>query len=299
MRVRASRATDLALVCALLSAALLPVVCQARERHILWTVAGRHNTVYLLGSIHVLRPDDAALPPVAAAAYRDAERLVMEIDLDDATSSDPVAMAATMQQMARLPAGTDLHSVLGGDYSKVADYAQRSGLDLAMLDAYSPWFVAVMLLQTDLARRGFSSEFGVEQVVARQAATDGKPIAGLETPQQQFAILAGLPMPLQKRFLLMTLEDSEQFDAELRDMLAAWTAGDTQRLARVLGDEFDDFPELYRPLTEDRNRAWVPQIVDLLDDEDDYLVVVGALHLVGPNSVIDLLQKRGLTVTQQ
>jgi uncharacterized protein YbaP (TraB family) len=98
---------------------------------------------------------------------------------------------------------------------------------------------------------------------------------------------------------MMTLEDTEQLDAELRDMLAAWKAGDTEKLARVLGDEFDDFPELYRPLTEDRNRAWVHQLVNLLDDDDDYLVVVGALHLVGPNSVVDLLRQRGFNVTQQ
>jgi hypothetical protein len=67
----------------------------------------------------------------------------------------------------------------------------------------------------------------------------------------------------------------------------------------MLSDEFDDFPELYRPLTEDRNRAWVEQLDDLLDDRDDYLVVVGALHLVGRNSVVDLLRQRGYTVTRQ
>ena len=105
--------------------------------------------------------------------------------------------------------------------------------------------------------------------------------------------------PEQKRFLLMTLEESTQLDTEVNELVSAWQAGDTDALARMLTDEFDDFPELYRPLTEDRNRAWVEQLDDLLDDRDDYLVVVGALHLVGRNSVVDLLRQRGYTVTRQ
>ena len=97
----------------------------------------------------------------------------------------------------------------------------------------------------------------------------------------------------------MTLEESTQLDAQVDELVAAWQAGDTDALARMLSNEFDDFPELYRPLTEDRNRAWVEQLDDLLDDRDDYLVVVGALHLVGRNSVVDLLRQRGYTVTRQ
>jgi uncharacterized protein YbaP (TraB family) len=87
-------------------------------------------------------------------------------------------------------------------------------------------------------------------------------------------------------------------EAGLEHLLAAWRTGDTAALADVLSEEFDAFPELYRPLTEDRNRVWVGQLADLLDDRDDYLVVVGALHLVGRNSVVEMLQKRGYTVTQ-
>ena len=101
----------------------------------------------------------------------------------------------------------------------------------------------------------------------------------------------------------------------IREALVAWRETDLpQRLGRYhgektealffawadcwLSEEFAAFPELYRPLTEDRNRAWVVQLVDLLDDRDDYLVVVGALHLVGRNSVVDLLRQRGYSVTQ-
>ena len=270
----------------------------AEDRGVLWTLQGRQNTVYLLGSVHVLRPGDAALPRAALDAYADAEQLVMEIDLDDAAVGDPLAIAQQMQASAALPAGQSLQSVLGSDYAEVAQRASEAGLELAMFDRFQPWFVATLLLQLELAKRGFDPALGIEQQLASRAVADRKPIMGLETPAQQFAVLSGLSLADQKRFLLMTLDESAQADAELEQLLAAWRKGDITALAALLSDEFERFPQLYRPLTEDRNRAWVRQLGDLLDDRDDYLVVVGALHLVGRNSVVDLLRQRGYTVTQ-
>lgn len=265
---------------------------------ILWSVRGEHNTVYLFGSIHVLRPGDVGLPPAAAAAYEDAERVIMEIDMDDPAVSDPVAITTLMQQSALLPPGQSLRSVLGGDYAAIAERSETAGLDLAVMDRFAPWFVALLLLQIEITERGFDAAHGIEQQVTELAVADGKPITGLETPAQQFAILGGLSLQDQKRFLLMTLEESEQDDARLDALLDAWRRGDAAALARTLSDEFEDFPQLYRPLTEDRNRAWAAELEDLLDDRDDYLVVVGALHLVGRNSVVDLLRQRGHSVRQ-
>jgi uncharacterized protein YbaP (TraB family) len=279
-------------------AAVLPGRAAAEDRSVLWTVAGERNTVYLLGSIHVLRPGDASLPRAALDAYADAEQLVMEIDLDDAALGDPLAIAQEMQSSAALPPGQTLRSVLGNDYAMVAERSADAGLDLAMFDRFQPWFIATLLLQLELAKRGFDPALGIEQQFAERATADRKPITGLETPAQQFAVLSGLSLDNQKRFLLMTLDEAAQADAELERLLTAWRKGDVTGLAALLSEEFARFPELYRPLTEDRNRAWVGQLADLLDDGDDYLVVVGALHLVGRNSVVDLLRQRGYAVTQ-
>jgi uncharacterized protein YbaP (TraB family) len=278
--------------------AAMPTASMAAESSVVWSVRGEHNTVYLFGSIHVLRSGDVGLPRAAEQAYDDAEQLVMEIDMDDPAVSDPAAIAAQMQRHAQLPAGQSLQSVLGPDYPAVAARLRAAGLEPALVDGFTPWFVGMMVLQLEIARRGFDPAHGIEQQVTRRAAADRKPILGLETPADQFAVLAGLSLPGQKRFLLMTLEESAQADAELEQLLNAWRSGDTVTLAQVLSDEFEAFPELYRPLTEDRNRAWVEQLDELLDDRDDYLVVVGALHLVGRNSVVDLLRQRGYRVIQ-
>ena len=294
------RARALALVALAGFAALSAPAAQAVEaaHHVLWSVQGRHNTVYLLGSIHVLRPEDAALPEAAESAYRRSGRVVMEIDLGTEMAGGAMSLAEKMQAMALLPEGTTLRSVLGADYASVAARAQQAGLDLVMLDRFAPWFVATTLLQVELAKRGFSPDLGVEQVLASRAAADHKAMQGLETAEQQFAILGGLPLPMQKRFLLMTLDESADFDKEIAELLGAWQAGDTAKLGALLGEEFARFPELYRPLTEQRNRAWIPQIERLLSEDADCLVVVGALHLVGHDSVVDLLRQRGYRITQ-
>ena len=286
-----------ALLAAILAALAAPATT-AGERNVLWSVRGQHNTVYLFGSIHLLRPGDVGLPRAAESAYADAEQLVMEIDVDDPAIADPTAMSLQMQRSAQLPGGQSLRTVLGDDYASIASRAREAGLDLAVLDGFAPWLVATILLQLEMAKRGFVAEHGIEQQLAERAVTDGKPILGLETPAQQFAVLAGLSLAEQKRFLLMTMEESAHADARLEHLLVAWRTGDTASLADVLSEEFDAFPELYRPLTEDRNRAWIGQLAELLDDRDDYLVVVGALHLVGRNSVVEMLQQRGYTVTQ-
>ncbi len=288
-------AANLALVVLALA---LPAAGMARDRSILWTVEGRQNTVYLLGSVHVLRPGDAALPASAERAFDDAEQLVMEIDLDD-PGSNPLSMVAEMQRAAMLPEGQTLEGVLGSDYASINERAQKSGIDLGMLDAFAPWFVAIALLDLELAKRGYSPEFGIEQTLAARAIEEHKPIEGLETAAQQFQMLASMPLPQQKRFLVMTLDESAQLDHELEDLMRAWRTGDTEALARLLAGEYEEFPDLYRTLTVDRNRTWVGQLAALLDDRDDYLVVVGALHLVGPDSVVDLLRQRGYKVTQQ
>ena len=275
----------------------LPAGAQARDRHLLWAVEGEHNTVWLLGSVHVLRAGDATLPTAAEEAFDDAEQIVMEVDLDGA-DADPLALATAMQSQALLPEGQTLRSVLGSDYAAMNAQARQSGIDLASLDPFAPWLVAMAVLDQEMARRGYLPEHGVEQTLARRAARQGKPIEGLETAAEQFAMLASMPLPTQKRFLQMTLDESAELDQELADMLAAWRTGNTAALAAMLEEESQTFPDLYRRLTIERNRAWVQQIDRMLGSRDDYLVVVGAMPLVGPESVVDLLRRRGHRVTQ-
>ncbi len=282
---------------ALLAGAVAPA--HARDRALLWTLEGKHNTIYLLGSIHVLKPADGGLTPAAESAYQDAERMLMEIDLDAPGLGDAASLVQAMQSAALLPAGQTLRGVLGSDYEEMAADARRQGVDLALFEPFAPWFVATLLIQQSLMELGFDPGLGVEQQLATRAVEDDKPIDGLETPAEQFAIFARLTPAQQREFLRSTLDELEDAEEDADELLDAWRRGDEAQLARLLLEAQAQSPELYGPLTVDRNRAWLDDIEALLDDRDDYLVVVGALHLVGPDSVVDLLRARGHRVERR
>ncbi|HMN45322.1 MAG TPA: TraB/GumN family protein [Povalibacter sp.] len=267
----------------------------APARHALWSLQGKTNTVYLLGSVHFLKPSDE-LPAALDAAYRDAERLVMEIDMDDL---DPLVAQQTTMDLGLLPDGKTLESELGSEaYQLVSKQARVMGIDPALLNRFRPWLAAMTLVQLQLMKQGLDPQSGVEQRLTARAVADHKEITGLETLQQQLGMLAGLSSEQQREFLLYSVENAEHAAEEIDELIDAWRRGDTTVLARLLAEGFDKYPDLYRPLTVDRNRQWLGPIEELLKSQDDYLVVVGALHLVGKDSVIDLLESKGHKVTQ-
>jgi uncharacterized protein YbaP (TraB family) len=262
---------------------------------VLWSIEGKTNTVYLLGSVHFLRPTDE-LPKKLHEAYADAERLLMEIDMDDL---DPAEAQAATLELGLLPEGETLESHIGAaDYAKVSAFARSLGFEPALLNRFRPWLAAITLTQLKLMRMGFNASAGIEQRFVALAAEDKKEISGLETLREQLEMLANLPAQSQREFLLYTVEDTQRISQEIDELVSAWHSGDTKRLAKVLAEGFDLYPDLYRPLTVERNRKWIAPIEALLDDEDDYLVIVGALHLVGDDSLIELLEKRGHRVVR-
>jgi uncharacterized protein len=202
-------------------------------------------------------------------------------------------------ELAVQPEGRTLQQQLGPKvYEQFVTKTRALGVEPAMLDRFQPWFAAITLVQLQLMKLGFDPESGVEKRLTRRAAGDGKKIQGLETVREQLEIMARLPDKQQREFLLYSVDDAQRMASEVDALLASWRKGDAAAMAKLLQEGFDEYPDLYRPLTVERNRKWLPQIEQLLDDRDDYLVVVGALHLVGADSVIDLLERKGHKVKQ-
>lgn len=259
-----------------------------------WAVQGRGGgTVYLAASVHALNATRSALPPAFEIAYRDAERLVMEIDFDNL---DEAAIASYMATHAVFSGDDTLRTVLGPErFARVDREARALGVPLDSLGTLEPWAVAIMLTQLQLASLGLDPQQGVEQQLAARAQADGKPITGLETVEAQLGVLDGLSYADQARFLELTVDDLETMPAELERMLDAWQRADVDALGKLLLGEYQRFPALYEPLIDARNRLWLPQIDSLLERADDTLVVVGALHLVGRNGLLAQLERRGLT----
>ncbi|HZO21916.1 MAG TPA: TraB/GumN family protein [Steroidobacteraceae bacterium] len=256
-----------------------------------WAIHGDHNTVYLAGSVHLLKAGDAALPPAFNRAYSSSKSLVMELALDKV---DPMEAAGWMMEHGTLKEGTDLREVIGDErYKRMSAEAERLNVPTEVLDRLEPWVVALQLLELKYVQLGFDPQQGVEQQLEHRAQADGKPIEGLETLDEQLGVLQGMSYSDQARFLDMVIGEMQDVGSETDSVVDAWRRGDSAKLGTLLSDEYKSFPALYRALVTDRNRHWLPQIEKMLHADSDYLVVVGALHLVGQGGLLELVQHDG------
>ena len=265
--------------------------------HALWELHGKHNTVYILGSIHVLRPSDYPLSPAVLNAYRNAKSLFMEVNLAEIDSQH---MQTELLASARLPEGQTLLSIMGEHrYQRAQTLAQQVGVDLGIFDAFAPWFAAEAISQLQLQQLGFQPQSGVEMFFLERARSDGKSVAGLETVHDQIALFDALTMDQQADYLVSSLEEAHDLPKEVDAMVHAWANGDTQWFADQLKSDIGRDPALYQAVLVARNRKWIPKIEALLNDDRNYLVIVGTGHLVGQGSVIELLKKDGIVAAQR
>ena len=260
----------------------------------IWELKGSGGSVLLLGSIHLMRKSDYPLPDAVQTAYDKTDRLWMELDIDDL---DPIAAQGLIVSMGRLDDGRTLKDVMGSrDYAKASDKIAAMGMDLDMLGTLKPWFVAITVMNLQMMQVGFQPQYGLEQYLSGLARQDGKSIEGLETMEYQLGLFDGLPEKTQSRLLLQTLDEAADMEGQLDVMTRAWRSGDLDTMTRELEKSFGDYPDIYERLVVDRNRQWTSKLMELADTGSDTLVVVGALHLVGRDSVIEMLRSRGRKV---
>jgi uncharacterized protein YbaP (TraB family) len=259
------------------------------------TGAGR-GEITLLGSMHVLREADYPLPASVDRLFERADALVMELDLD---SVSPAEQQATILRAATLAPGTALRDVVDASVYALTERRTRElGIDLKLLEHFEPWFLSVAILDQGMRKFGFEGELGVEQYLLRKSRAAGKEIIGLETLAMQIGIFDALPPASQQAMLEQTLNEIDEAETTMVDMAAAWRDGRLDVLSEGLLADFDDFPGLYEALVEKRNAEWVKSLEGLARNGKRYLVVVGALHLVGRDNVIDMLKARGHAVAR-
>jgi uncharacterized protein len=256
-----------------------------------WSVKGERNTVYFAGSVHALPKDQAELSPQLEQAYDASDAIVMEVDLDDL---NPLEAMEFITSRGTLEGATTLSDVLGAHkYKAVAAMAESIGLPDLAIAKLEPWAAAMVLTQVALMKTGYDPQLGIDMQVMERARVDGKPIEGLETIEQQLGIFDARSTSEQISFLLAAADDVPAMQDDLDRLINAWRAGDLSALERELQNERAQAPALYDQLLGVRNRAWMPRLEALLEQERDYLVVVGALHFVGRDGLLQLLKQAG------
>jgi uncharacterized protein YbaP (TraB family) len=263
----------------------------ARGASSVWAMHGAKNTVYLAGSVHALPPEHAELPAQLERAYAASRSVVMEVDLDD---MDPLEAVQFVTSRGTLPEGETLAGVIGAaGYAKVVKLAGTVEVPEAVISKLEPWAAAMVLTQFALMKTGYDPQLGIDMQLVERARSDGKPVDGLETVVDQLGIFDARSVGEQTKFLLESADDAPLLGDDLHRLIAAWRAGDLAALEKELDKERKTAPGLYDELLGARNRRWLPKIEALLQADHDVLVVVGALHFVGHDGLLELLTKAG------
>lgn len=262
----------------------------------LWELEGTEGRVLLMGSVHFLRSTDYPLPAELDAAFAAADTLMMEIDMDDL---DPMAAQAVLLNLGSNADGASLREVLGEpDYTEASQLAEGLGIPLALFDPFKPWFAALSITQLRMIQLGFDPAWGIETRMTANAQAEGKTVLGLEELAEQLAFMDNLDDETQRLFLLQSLEDATEVQDEVQSIVRAWRSGDTDTLEQLLLEGLQETPLLFDALLTERNQNWVPKIIELSRQPGNYLVIVGAMHLVGDNSVLRMLDDRGIRSRQ-
>jgi uncharacterized protein YbaP (TraB family) len=271
---------------------------QPASRNFLWKVEGPGGAVaYLLGSLHVLTAESYPLSPAINKAFGESKTLVEEIDLDEA--SDPTQMMSALTK-AMLTDGRTLDQLVSPElFADVKKRAEQSGLPMVALQRMKPWLVSVTLMAPTLQKAGFKPELGVDRHFFDRAKASGMKRQALETLAYQLDRFDQLSPKLQEDLLKSTLEELDTQVTGVREMAQAWTFGDVAAMEKFTLEALHESPELYQRLLVERNNNWIPHVEGCLKNNAGCFIVVGAAHLVGPDGLPTLLQKKGYKIAQQ
>lgn len=259
----------------------------------MWVIRDSDSTIYLIGTLHLLKHDAEWNSEKVKKTVGESTELWLEIaDLDNQAGAQ--ALMAKHGMDPDKPLSKKLNEA---QRKKLAKIAATYGLPAANLEPMQPWLAAVLLGTMPLVKAGYDPKAGIDRMVRAQAVAESDQIRGFETVEVQVRMMADLPQDVQVAFLAETLDDVEE-GLELLDKIAkAWMDGDTETIARLgVAEMKREAPAVYKKLLVDRNVAWSDQIVEILKGSGVVQVAVGALHLVGPDSVQAQLEKKGIKV---
>ena len=276
---------------ALCSLLLLPAMALAEPGF--WHASKEGRNLWIMGSIHVGLDSFYPLPAPIENAWQQADVLIVETDLNAVSPQDNQQIA----ELSQLPPGDRLANHLSpSQYQALLKQAKVYGLPESSLSQLRPWVAAITLMQQALSRAGYRADLGVDAHFTTQATRTGIPVRGLERAPEQFAYLASMG-DLEDDFLQSTIDQIGTMQEIVPQLLQAWQAGDGTTLQKLLSEE-QGSPALQelmaRRLLKERNHNWLPKLLAM--PEKNQFLVVGALHLYGPDGILDLLRQQGYQV---
>ncbi len=252
----------------------------------------------MLGSIHFA--DDSFYPLRAEIeqAFKTSEVLAVEVNIN------------TPEAISNYQAIIKCHGLYSGDetlkdnlsretYAELGLYLKKIGLSLRQLEKMKPGLVVLTLAATQMRLLGLDPDKGIDLHFLRQAKA-GKKIRELEIMAEQLQLFFDIEeADLLVKDSLHSLTSAQQ---EMTNLISAWKRGDEKLMQQYLFDDMLNknkaMAALYERLYYQRNRKMTKSIKLYLKQKGQYFVVVGAGHLIGDKSIVQLLQTAGYTVTR-
>lgn len=276
----------------LFAAALLALPLPAAARGndadpALWVVKDADTTIYLFGTIHILKPGLTWFDDGIKTAFDASDDLVLEMVQPPADEMQAIVMKAGFTT-----SGQTLPEKLSpADRAAYLKALTGFGLPANALDRADPWLAATQLSLIPVLKSGYETGNGPETVLAAAAKAAGKKVIGLETAEQQIGYFDTLPENLQIKFLNSTVKELPDVNKSLGEMVDDWSAGKPDRLGKTLNEGMRDTPEIGKVLLADRNVRWAQWIDERMKQPGTVFVAVGAGHLAGKDSVIAQLKR--------
>ncbi len=267
---------------------------QALATSSVWKIQKGTSVFYLGGTCHLLRPTDFPPPKEFFQAFKASSIIVFETDIGKL--KEPSMQQKMMREASYTDGSTLKNHISAATYQRLKQYCASHHIPLDRLMQYKPSILAFTITFVELAKLGVTPE-GVDTYFYQLAQHDGKKVEGLETVERQIQLVANMGQGNQDSFLLHTLEDMKSTAKRYDSMVDAWKKGDVAKLdASMIEDFRSQTPKLYRQLLVYRNRKWLPRIEALAKTPQTEFILVGVAHLVGPDGLLQALQRQGYTI---
>ena len=253
----------------------------------LWKYSDKDTELYIFGSSHILKPGTVWLSDELQMILSDSETLYLELS---AAQQRAEVMQPLVFKYGMLPADDSLKNKLPEKlYQQVAAELIEMGMPETGFSRLKPWTAATVYTVAALAKVGFDPNAGVEKTLMGLAQAKGIPVDGLETAEFQLALFDNMSDEMELDFLRQAVEDADTLEVMMDELTGYWTTGNVDALAAHFAESFAEYPGLEQSLLIDRNRDWVVKVEGIMKQPGQFMLVVGFGHLVGEDSLIELL----------
>lgn len=279
------------------ASAPLVAATQVQATPPLWKIESAHGTIYLLGTVHMMKPNVSWEGSQVKAALAASSKLFEEVnDANDKTKAQELLLKYGFD--SEHPLSTKISK---DDLAKLDAALKQMGVPgESAMEPLRPWAAMLAISVLPMVKAGYSPDSGVDVTLANEWKAAGKTVDGLETLDQQVHFLADMSEADQVMALHVSLEDLDHANEDVDKIVAAWIKGDLETIGDLENKEFKQEDQgLYKLLIVDRNKAWAARLSQMLDSGGTEFVAVGAAHLPGDEGVLKLLAAKGYKLTRE